>query len=120
MSYADALAFLDDHSNYDVSGRIASPTLGRMQALVHALGDPHLAHPVVHVTGTNGKGSTTQMISRLLMAQGLSELIKRIAYITGQGPDPLDHTGPSETEMLAKEIAQAEHQQAASAAATSR
>ena len=72
MSYADALAFLDDHSNYDVSGRIASPTLGRMQALVHALGDPHLAHPVVHVTGTNGKGSTTQMISRLLMAQGLS------------------------------------------------
>ena len=56
----------------------------------------------------------------ILMAQGLSELIKRIAYITGQGPDPLDHTGPSETEMLAKEIAQAEHQQAASAAATSR
>ena len=56
----------------------------------------------------------------ILMAQGLSELIKRIAYISGQGPDPLDHTGPSETEMLAKEIAQAEHQQAASAAVTSR
>lgn len=56
----------------------------------------------------------------ILMAQGVSELIKRIAYITGQGPDPLDHTGPSETEMLAKEIAQAEHQQAASAAVTSR
>ncbi|MFM7253950.1 MAG: bifunctional folylpolyglutamate synthase/dihydrofolate synthase, partial [Ilumatobacteraceae bacterium] len=72
MSYADALAFLDDHSNYDISGRIASPTLGRMQALVQAMGDPHLAHPVVHVTGTNGKGSTTQMISRLLMAQGLT------------------------------------------------
>lgn len=72
MSYADALAFLDDHSNYDITGRIASPTLARMEALVHALGDPHLAHPVIHVTGTNGKGSTTQMISRLLMAQGLS------------------------------------------------
>ena len=56
----------------------------------------------------------------VLMAQGLSELIKRIAYLTGQGPDPLDHTGPSETEMLAKEIAAAEHQQAASAPATSR
>lgn len=56
----------------------------------------------------------------ILMAQGVSELIKRIAYISGQGPDPLDHTGPSETEMLAKEIAQAEHQQAASAAVTSR
>jgi len=56
----------------------------------------------------------------VLMVQGLSELIKRIAYLTGQGPDPLDHTGPSETEMLAKEIAAAEHQQAASAPATSR
>ncbi|MFZ9628732.1 MAG: bifunctional folylpolyglutamate synthase/dihydrofolate synthase [Ilumatobacteraceae bacterium] len=72
MSYADALAFLDDHSNYDITGRIASPTLDRMRTLVHALGDPHLAYPVIHVTGTNGKGSTTQMISRLLMAHGLS------------------------------------------------
>ena len=72
MSYADALAFLDDHSNYDTTGRITSPTLERMTTLVHALGDPHLAYPVIHVTGTNGKGSTTQMISRLLMAHGLS------------------------------------------------
>ena len=56
----------------------------------------------------------------VLMVQGLSELIKRIAYLNGQGPDPLDHSGPSETEMLAKEIAEAEHQQAASAPATSR
>ena len=72
MSYADALAFLDDHSNYDVTGRITSPTLDRMRALVAAMGDPQLAYPVIHVTGTNGKGSTTQMISRLLMAQGLT------------------------------------------------
>lgn len=44
----------------------------------------------------------------VLLAQGLSELIKRIAFLTGQGPDPLDHTGPSETELLAKDIAEAE------------
>lgn len=44
----------------------------------------------------------------LLMAQGLSELVKRVAFLRGQGPDPLDHTGPSETELLAKEIAEAE------------
>jgi len=56
----------------------------------------------------------------VLMAQGVSELIKRFAFLTGQGPDPLDHTGPSETEMLAKEIAQSERQQAAAAPATSR
>jgi TRAP-type mannitol/chloroaromatic compound transport system permease small subunit len=44
----------------------------------------------------------------LLMLQGLSELVKRLAFLTGQGPDPLSHTGPSETELLAKEIAEAE------------
>lgn len=71
-SYADALAYLDTHSNYDVTGRITSPTLDRMQALMAAMGDPQHAYPVIHVTGTNGKGSTTQMISRLLMAHGLT------------------------------------------------
>lgn len=46
----------------------------------------------------------------LLMLQGLSELVKRLAFLTGHGPDPLDHSGPSETELLAKEIAEAEKQ----------
>ncbi|MGB8861363.1 MAG: folylpolyglutamate synthase/dihydrofolate synthase family protein [Ilumatobacteraceae bacterium] len=72
MSYADALAYLDTHSNYDNTGRITSPTLDRMRSLMAAMGDPQLAYPVIHVTGTNGKGSTTQMITRLLMAHGLT------------------------------------------------
>lgn len=71
-SYDDALAFLDTHSNYDITGRITSPTLDRMTTLMSAMGDPQLAFPVIHVTGTNGKGSTTQMITRLLMAHGLT------------------------------------------------
>ena len=36
------------------------------------MGDPQLTYPVIHVTGTNGKGSTSQMITRLLMAHGLT------------------------------------------------
>lgn len=36
------------------------------------LGDPHLAYPVIHVTGTNGKGSVATMLTRILMAAGLS------------------------------------------------
>lgn len=72
MSYDDALAYLDAHANYDKSGRIEAPTLERMQRLVAAMGDPQLSYPVIHVTGTNGKGSTTQMITRLLMAHGLT------------------------------------------------
>ncbi|HAP75749.1 MAG TPA: bifunctional folylpolyglutamate synthase/dihydrofolate synthase, partial [Acidimicrobiaceae bacterium] len=72
MTYSDALAYLNEHSNYDITGRITSPTLGRMETLVAAMGDPQRAFPVVHITGTNGKGSTTQMITRLLMAHGLT------------------------------------------------
>ena len=72
MDYAAALAYLDDHASYDVTGRIASPSLEPITRLTATMGDPHLAAPVIHVTGTNGKGSTVQMITRLLMAQGLT------------------------------------------------
>jgi dihydrofolate synthase/folylpolyglutamate synthase len=71
MDYASALAYLDGHTNYDVSGRIASPTLDRIERLVAVMGDPQHAAPVIHITGTNGKGSTAAMVTRLLMASGL-------------------------------------------------
>jgi dihydrofolate synthase/folylpolyglutamate synthase len=45
--------------------------LERMTALMHALGDPHLAYPVVHVAGTNGKTSTARMVDALLRALDL-------------------------------------------------
>jgi folylpolyglutamate synthase/dihydropteroate synthase len=48
-----------------------SPTLDRVAALVSLLGDPQRAYPVVHVTGTNGKTSTTRMIETLLRERGL-------------------------------------------------
>ena len=44
----------------------------RSRRLVAAMGEPQHAYPVIHVTGTNGKGSTAQMMTRLLMAQGLT------------------------------------------------
>jgi folylpolyglutamate synthase/dihydrofolate synthase len=47
------------------------PTLDRVAALVNLLGDPHRAFPIVHVTGTNGKTSTTRMIESLLRERGL-------------------------------------------------
>jgi dihydrofolate synthase/folylpolyglutamate synthase len=72
MTYSDALAYLDAHASYEKTGRIESPTTARMQTLVTAMGDPQFAYPVIHVTGTNGKGSTSQMITRLLMAHGLT------------------------------------------------
>ena len=72
MDFAAALAYLDDHASYDKTGRVDDPSTDAIAALCGAMGDPHLAQPVIHVTGTNGKGSTVQMISRLLVAQGLT------------------------------------------------
>lgn len=47
-------------------------SLERMRALCAALGDPqHRLPPVVHVAGTNGKGSTVAMIRAIAEAAGL-------------------------------------------------
>ncbi|GAA1840971.1 bifunctional folylpolyglutamate synthase/dihydrofolate synthase [Microlunatus capsulatus] len=48
-----------------------APSLARVQALTGLLGDPQHAFRVIHVTGTNGKGSTSAMIESLLRATGL-------------------------------------------------
>lgn len=42
----------------------------------------------------------------LLLLQGVSELIKRVAFLRGTGPDSLAH-GESEEEKLARELAKA-------------
>ncbi|MBE6114289.1 MAG: bifunctional folylpolyglutamate synthase/dihydrofolate synthase [Erysipelotrichaceae bacterium] len=41
-----------------------------LQAFLHAYDDPHLKLQTIHVAGTNGKGSTTNYISHILMEQG--------------------------------------------------
>lgn len=48
------------------------PGLERITALAGLLGDPQLAYPSVHVTGTNGKGSIVRMVGALCAAAGLS------------------------------------------------
>lgn len=72
MDFAAALAYLDEHANYEKTGRVTSPSVDPISRLCAAMGDPQHAQPVIHVTGTNGKGSTVQMITRLLMAKGLT------------------------------------------------
>jgi dihydrofolate synthase/folylpolyglutamate synthase len=75
VNYADALAYLDEHVNLERlmgTGRPEAPTLDRMQRLMSAMGEPQHVAPVIHITGTNGKGSTAQIATRLLVAQGLT------------------------------------------------
>ena len=44
--------------------------LGRMQRAIDLLGNPEQTYPIIHVTGTNGKGSTIAFIRELFVAHG--------------------------------------------------
>lgn len=73
MNLPAALRYLDDHVNLEATaGWVHGLSLDRMRRLCDVLGDPQHAYPVIHVTGTNGKGSTVRMITALLRASGLS------------------------------------------------
>ena len=71
---ADALDWLDAHIDFEqnMPRRRAWPTLDRIHALTSLLGEPQDSIPSIHVTGTNGKGSTSAMASALLLSKGLS------------------------------------------------
>lgn len=72
-SLDEALAWLDDHIDYESTtpDRRALPTLDRMRELVALMDDPERTYPSVHLTGTNGKGSTAAIVTSLLSAMGL-------------------------------------------------
>lgn len=73
MNLSSALRYLDQHTNLEATaGRAEGLSLERMERLVSVLGDPQHAYPVIHITGTNGKGSTARMVTELLAATGLS------------------------------------------------
>ncbi len=77
MTFADlpeALEWLDGHVDFEsaMPTRRTLPSLDRMRILAGLLGDPQTAYPVIHITGTNGKGSTAAMVTSLLATMGLS------------------------------------------------
>src|SRR5258707_590033 len=75
VSLGDRLQWLDRHVNLEAqarAGKVEGLSLERMRTLVEALGDPQTAFPVIHLTGTNGKGSTARMITALLAESGLT------------------------------------------------
>jgi dihydrofolate synthase/folylpolyglutamate synthase len=47
------------------------PSLDRIRALTEVLGDPQASYPVIQLTGTNGKTSTSRMIDTILRSLDL-------------------------------------------------
>jgi len=75
VNHDAALAYLAQRPNFERSRarRADAPEtfkLGRMHALLAAIGDPHKAVPTVHVAGSKGKGSVCAMLEGALRASG--------------------------------------------------
>jgi len=72
-SYVEALTWLESHVDFErvAPNRQAVPTLAPIIDTLALLAEPQRDYPTVHVTGTNGKGTTSTMISALLVATGL-------------------------------------------------
>ncbi|HXF57483.1 MAG TPA: Mur ligase family protein [Actinomycetota bacterium] len=68
MEFADALRDLEARA----SEFRPEPTLERIRALADLLDNPQLAYPTVHVTGTNGKTTTTRLVTALTCSLGLT------------------------------------------------
>ncbi|NLG84008.1 MAG: bifunctional folylpolyglutamate synthase/dihydrofolate synthase [Firmicutes bacterium] len=66
MDYEEMLARLESLGRFGI--RL---TLERMTALMDLLGHPERSLRVVHVAGTNGKGSTVAMLDAILRAAGI-------------------------------------------------
>lgn len=66
MNYQEALEYLDELNKFGTK-----MGLERIKRLVELLDEPHLKYKTVHITGTNGKGSTCAMVSEILRQSGI-------------------------------------------------
>src|SRR5688572_28603910 len=72
------------------------PSLDRIRAFTELLGDPQDTYQVIHLTGTNGKTSTSRMIDTLLRAMELrtgrftSPHVERMSERISIDGEPLD------------------------------
>ena len=76
INYTEAWDYLESFIDYEkTTGDFYNQrllNLERMRHLLQLLGNPHLGLKVIHVAGTNGKGSTAAMITSILGQAGFS------------------------------------------------
>lgn len=65
MTYEETLTYI-----HKISSLGSKPGLSRITELCRRLGDPQNALRCIHITGTNGKGSTAAYLTSILLAAG--------------------------------------------------
>ena len=89
MNYQESLGYLDSVGKFGI--RLG---MERIEGLLRELGNPEQQIKTIHVTGTNGKGSVSSMITNILLAANLKtgkftspHLVKYNERITINGQD---------------------------------
>lgn len=77
MTYKEAIDYLAFTSK-----RGSCLGLSRITQLLERLGNPHKNVKFIHITGTNGKGSVTKMLSCILNAQGYKTGLFSSPFVT--------------------------------------
>ena len=65
MNYTETMKYIKDTAKFG-----SNYGLSRTEKILELLGNPHKNLKCIHVAGTNGKGSTTAMISKMLLENG--------------------------------------------------
>lgn len=76
MDYKEALFYIENTGKFGIN-----LGLKRIERLCELLGNPQKSLKVIHVAGTNGKGSTTSFIASMLIKQGYRVGIYTSPYI---------------------------------------
>ncbi|QDR80084.1 bifunctional folylpolyglutamate synthase/dihydrofolate synthase [Sporomusa termitida] len=100
MTYEQTLAYLENLSKFGINLGMA-----RIERLLELMQQPQRRFKTIHVTGTNGKGSTTAMVSAILTASG----IKTGMYTSPHLVDYPERMLINGQEITKEEFAQAIH-----------
>lgn len=98
MTYHEALAYLDSLNKFGI--RLGLERITRLLAL---MGNPERSFKTVHVTGTNGKGSTTAALAAMLHCAG----VRAGMYTSPHLVDYTERIKINQTEITREQFAEA-------------
>lgn len=76
MDYNESIKYISESSRFSIN-----LGLERTEKMLELLGNPQNKLKCIHIAGTNGKGSTSAMISQILMEQGYKTGLYTSPYI---------------------------------------
>ncbi len=103
MNYEEALKYVHSLNRFGIK-----PGLERIAALCAAVGNPQDNLKIIHVAGTNGKGSTSTMVAGALLASGKSVGLFTSPFVTDFLERICVNGEPVEKELFAAAVTELE------------